>query len=222
MSQHPEPRRGRFLRGLASRKVRAALCLGIFAAPAAVGTMAYWTDEAIIESGQFSSGTLDLTVGASVEDSSHLPGPGGEFAYSALAIVDLVPGESLARPFVVRNSGTTPFAFNGSVFTTSNDLVAAGSGLKVAIYSGGTPTNTGTQAAGNRGGTCDGGVLLKDQAVSTSTDTVEVSPEDIPVAPGATHSHCVTVSLDPASPNELQGRTTALAVKLHAKQVSNP
>ena len=65
MKDHTEPRRGRFMRGFASRKVRAVRCLGIFAAPAAVCTMASWTDEAIIESSEFTAGTLDLTVGGS-------------------------------------------------------------------------------------------------------------------------------------------------------------
>ncbi len=39
MKDHTEPRRERFMRGLASRKIRAVRCLGIFAAPTAVGTL---------------------------------------------------------------------------------------------------------------------------------------------------------------------------------------
>ncbi len=210
------------MRGLASRKVRAVLCLGIFAAPAAVGTMAYWTDEAIIESGEFTAGTLDLTVGDTVANSEFLQGQGGTFEYSELTIADLLPGESIARSFVVRNFGTTGFTFNGSVYTSNNNLVAPGSGMRVAIYAGGTPTDTGTAAAGNRTGTCGDGELLKDQAVSTATNTVKVAPTDIRLEPGETQIHCVRILLDPASPNTLQGKLTKLIVALDAKQVSAP
>ncbi len=222
MTQHTDPRRRHILRGLTSRKVRALLCLGIFAAPAAVGTMAYWTDEATITSGGFTAGTLDLTVGATVEDSSNLQGTGGEFAYSTLTIANLVPGESIARPFVVRNFGTAGFSYNASVYTTDNNLVAAGSGLQVAVYSDGTPTNAGTEAAGNRVGTCPGGSLLKDQAVSTTTNTVDIHPADVPLAPGTTQSYCAKILLDPSSPNALQGKITEIVIRLNAEQVSVP
>ncbi|WP_062004969.1 MULTISPECIES: TasA family protein [Arthrobacter] len=224
MRDHTEPRFGGFWRGLASRKVRAVLCLGIFAAPAAVGTMAYWTDEATIESGTFTAGTLDLTVGGAVEDSNYLPGPGGTHEYSTLTIADLLPGESIARPFIVRNFGTTRFIYNGFVHTTNNALAASGNegGLQVAIYAGGSPTNAGTQAAGDRSGSCPGGDLLKNQEVSTSTNTVELAPADIPLAPGATQTHCVVVLLDLVAPNALQGARTQLIVELDAKQMGAP
>lgn len=224
MGHHTEPRPGHTPTGWNSRKVRAVLCLGIFAAPAAVGTMAYWTDEATIESGTFTAGTLDLTVGGTVADSNYLPGPGGTYEYSTLTIADLLPGESIARPFVVRNFGTTRFIYNGSVYTTNNALAASGTegGLQVAIYAGGTPTNAATQTTGYRSGSCAGGNLLKNQEVSTSTSTVKVSPADISLASGATQVHCVVVLLDLAAPNALQGARTQLIVKLDAKQVGAP
>lgn len=221
MPHHTEARHGRILRGLNSRRVRAVLCLGIFAAPAAVGTMAYWTDEATIESGDFTSGTLDLTVGPTLEDSSRLPGTGGTTSYSALNIANLVPGESLARPFVVRNSGTTGFTYNGTISTIDDDLVAPGSGLMVGIYLNSTPDNTGTEEAGNRAGFCSGDLLLE-QAVSTSTNTVDVSPTDLTLIPSDTDVYCVRVLLQKNSPNTLQGKITELVVQLDAEQVTVP
>lgn len=220
MTRHTE--RPRMLRRLASRKVRAVLCLGVFAAPAMVGTMASWTTEATITPGGFTFGTLDLTVGATPGASTQLPGTGGIFEYSNITVSNLLPGESIARPFAVKNSGDAGFTYNGSVFTVSNDLVATNSGLRVAIYSGGTPTDAGTEAGGNRSGTCVGGVLLKDQAVSMATNTVNVAPADIRLAPGATQAHCVIVLLHPDSPSTMQRKITQLTIKLNAKQVSVP
>ncbi len=224
MGQHTEPRRGRLLRALASREVRAVLCVGIFAAPAAVGTMAFWTDTATIKSGTVKAGTLDLTVGNAEGNSSNLQGTGGTFPYSDLTIAGLVPGESIARPFVVRNFGNTPFTFNGSIFTTNNDLVSGDVGLRVEIYAGGTPPppDTGTEAGGNRSGTCPGGGLRKGQAVSMSTGTVDIEPADILLAAGMTKSYCARILLHPEAPNTLQGKVTQLVIQLDAKQVGAP
>lgn len=222
MTQHTETGGCRILWRLASRRVRAVLCLGIFAGPAAVGTMAQWSSEVTIEPGGFTLGTLDLTVGATPDASENLPGTGGEFAYSAITISDLLPGESIARPFAVKNSGTTRFTYNASVFTVNTDLVAAGSGLQVAVYSGGAPTNIGSEAVGNRAGSCPGGVLLKTQAVSTSTNTVKVLPTDYLLAPGAAQAFCVTIALHPGSPNTMQRKITQLVIELDAKQVTVP
>lgn len=217
-----ETRRTRLRRALASRKVRAVLCLGIFAAPAAVGTMAYWTDEATIETGTLTSGTLDLTVGSTVEASENLRGPGGSYEYSTLTIGGLVPGESIARPFVVRNFGTTGFRFNGSIFTSNSDLVSGDNGLQVAIYAGGTPTDAGSEPGGNRVGTCPGGVLLKKQAVKPSTDTVDIEPSDFLLEPGTTRSYCAVIGLGTAAPSSLQNKITRLIITLDAKQVGAP
>ncbi len=222
MTCDAERPRGRILRWLVSRKVRAVLCLGVFAAPAMVGTMASWTVDATIAPGGFTFGKLDLTVGATAVTSIQLPGTGGEYEYSAITISNLLPGESIARPFAVKNSGDAGFTYNGSVFTINNQLVAAGSGLRVAIFSGGTPTETGSEATGNRTGNCPGGELLKNQAVSTSTNNVKVAPTDILLVPGATQSHCVRVLLRSDSPSTMQGKLTQITIKLNAKQVDVP
>lgn len=219
MGSHAAPRR-RFL-GLGSVQIRLLLCLGVFAIPAGVGTMAYWTDTATIQSGTIESGTLDLTVGASVEDSGYLPGQGGTFEYSQLTIGNLIPGESLARPFVVRNSGTVAFTYNASVATETNDLVSGANGLTVDVYVDGASSNSGTEAAGNRSGTCTG-TLVKSQAVSTSTGTIDLHETDQNLAADATRTYCARIVLPSGAPNALQGKSTTLIVALDAVQVGAP
>lgn len=225
MSKHTAPRRrvlagnrllGRFVR------VRLLLCLGILALPAGVGTMAYWTDTATIHGGTIESGTLDLTVGATVDDSGRLPGQGGTFEYSELTIGNMIPGESIARPFVVRNSGSVAFVYNAAVYTADNELVSGTNGLTVSVYTGGTPTNTGTEASGNRVGTCEEGSLDKTQAVSTSTSAVDLFGTDRLLPAGGYQVYCAKISMPESAPNALQGKGTSLIVALDAEQQGAP
>lgn len=206
---------------LSSVQIRLLLCLGLLGLPAGVGTTAYWTDTATIQSGSISSGTLDLTVGTTAANSTNLPGQGGTYQYSELTVANLVPGESIARPFAVRNSGTVSFSYNAGISTANNNLVSTGSGLRVQIHVDSTPTETGSEAAGNRVGTCSGPVI-SDQAVSTSTQTVTIHPTNQVLAPGVTRIYCARILLVGTSPNSLQGQSTTLIIGLNATQLGAP
>lgn len=227
MSRRSQPIAGRrracrrASRRLGSVQVRLLLCLGVFALPTGVGTMAYWTDSATIQNGAIQAGTLDLTVGTTAENSTNLAGQGGTFEYSQLTIANLVPGESIARPFAVHNAGTVGFSYNGTISTVNNDLVAPNSGLRVQIHADSTPTESGTEAAGNRTGTCSGPVV-SDQRVSTSTNIVNIHPAPQVLAPGATRIYCARILLEGTSPNELQGEATELVIGLDANQLGAP
>lgn len=206
---------------LTSVQIRLLLCLGLLGIPAGVGTTAYWTDTATIQSGSISSGTLDLTVGTTAENSTNLPGQGGTYQYSELTVANLVPGESIARPFAVRNSGTVSFSYNAGISTANNNLVASGSGLRVQIYADSTPTETGSEALGNRSGTCSG-TAISDQAVSTSTGTIDIHAIDQVLAPGVTRIYCARILLVSTSPNSLQNQSTTLRIGLDAVQLGAP
>lgn len=227
MSRHSDTSAGRrraphrARRRLGSMQVRLLLCLGVFALPTGVGTMAYWTDTATIASGPIQSGTLDLTVGTTAENSTNLAGQGGTYEYSQLTIANLVPGESIARPFAVHNAGTVGFSYNGSISTLNNNLVATDSGLRVQIHADSTPSETGTEAAGNRSGTCSG-VAVSNQLVSMSTNTASIHPTNQVLAPGATRIYCARILLEGTSPNSLQGRATELIIGLNANQLGTP
>lgn len=206
---------------MTSVHVRLLLCLGVLVLPAGVSTMAYWTDTAVITSGPIESGTLDLTVGTTAADSVNLPGQGGTYEYSQLTIANLVPGESIARPFAVHNAGDVPFSYNGAISTINDNLVAAGSGLRVQIYVDGAPTNAGAEATGNRSGTCTG-TVVSDQAVSTTTTAVTIHPTNQVLAVGATRVYCARILLHASSPTTMQGRSTALVIGLNATQLGAP
>ncbi|WP_435771042.1 SipW-dependent-type signal peptide-containing protein [Nocardioides sp. SYSU DS0651] len=224
MSRRPVPRRRAdgprrwFGRG----RTRALLTLGVLAGLAVTSTTAYWTDEATIDGGTISTGTLDLTAGPTT-GSEQLTGPGpNTWTSTLLAVSSMVPGESVAATFVVRNSGSAPLRFNATVRSTSNDLTAGSTGLRLQIYDNGTTaTNTGTLAGADRSGTCNGSQVYV--GYLSTTASADVFPSDVALAAtGATRSLCVRAWLDTAAPTSLQGRSTSVQVTLGAEQLGAP
>ena len=172
--------------------------------------------------GTITSGTLDLTAGPT-SGSENLGGTGPNSWNSALlAITDLVPNESIAASFVVRNSGTAPLRFNATVQSTTNAMTSLSVGLQIQVYDGGTAANTGTQASSNRAGACTGGTLRLTTFVST-TASGNAFPTDIALTTtGATRTVCLVAQLNSAAPNALQGKSTAVVLNLSAVQVNAP
>lgn len=203
-------------------RTRALLCLGVLAALGVTSTSAYWTDDASITSGPITSATLDLTAGPST-GSEFLSGLGpNNWTYSTLTLTDMIPGESVSKTVVLRNSGSAPFRFNATVKTSTNDLFSAAQGLQVVIFDqSAAASQTGTQAGGNRAGTCTGAsqVQVYSDFVST-TASANVFPSDVTLATnGATRSICVRVVLSSSAPNGLQGKTTTVVLNLSATQL---
>lgn len=227
MGEHAAPRArsavaGRWFGGrwFGRGRTRALLSLGVLAALGATSTSAYWTDEASVTSGPISSATLDLTAGPST-GSEFLTGTGpNNWSYAALTLTDMVPGESVSKTVVVRNSGTAPFKFNATVQSSTNDLTSGSSGLQVVIVDQSTAAApTGTQAGGDRAGGCTGGTQVFSGFVST-TASGNILPADVALATaGATRSLCVRVVLNSAAPNSLQGKTTTVVLSLSASQL---
>lgn len=208
-------------------RTRALATLGLLASLGVAGTSAYWTDTATVTGAAISTGRLDLTAGPSTGAES-LAGTGpNSWTYAALALSDVVPDESVAAVFVVRNSGSTPLRFNATVRSTTNDLTSGTQGLLVQVHDLATAaTNTGTQAGGNRSGACTGSLVFSGYVSTTSS--VDVLPADISLAAtGSTRSLCVRAWLDSAAPNALQSttttmRTTQVLIDLSAEQVVAP
>ncbi|HWJ82689.1 MAG TPA: SipW-dependent-type signal peptide-containing protein [Nocardioides sp.] len=219
MGSHAAPRQRKwFGRG----RTRALLSLGVVALLFVGGTGAYWTDDATVTGGPISTATLDLTAGPTT-GAENLNGTGpNDWSSGILGITDLVPNESIAATFVVRNSGTAPLRFNATVATTNNNLTSASVGLQVQVYDNGTTaTNTGTQAAGTRSGTCNGTQVYSGYVSTTAS--AAVYPADIQLtSTGATRNVCVRAWLNSAAGNTLQGKSTQVVLSLSAKQVNAP
>lgn len=200
---------------------RALLSLGGLVVLLIGSTTAYWTDEATITAGPIATGTLDLTAGTTT-GAEQLVNPQSTWSSGLLAITDLVPNESIAATFVVRNSGSVPLRFNGTVRSSSNALTSASSGLQVNVYDNATTaTNTGTQAAGTRSGTCNGSLVFSGYVSTTASGNV--FPSDIALAAtGVTRNVCLRAWLNSAAPNALQSGSTQVVLTLSAAQVNAP
>ena len=188
------PRRGRRL-ALAAwiGGVVVALTLGVG------GTMAFWSDQATVDTGALEAGRLDVTL------NGELQGQGGVVTDTQFQIATLVPGESFARIIAVGNGGTVPldYTMTGS---TSGTLGAA---LRWTVVPGGSANNAGTVAGGNRAGSCTGGTSTYPSAAisgsATSPTGVIAAPR--PLAVGASEQVCVIVALDANADSTLQGAT---------------
>lgn len=219
MSEHAGPRR----RGawFGHGRTRALLTLGLMAALGVTSTAAYWVDSGTVTGATISTGTLDLTAGATT-GAENLGGSGpNNWNSGQLSISNLVPGESVAASFVVRNSGTAPLRYNAKVRSTTNDLTSGTTGLQVQVFDNGAASNTGTQASSNRTGSCTGTSVFNGSVSTTPTGSL-LSPEPQLTTTGATRTLCVKAMLPTTAPSALQGKSTQVVVELTATQVNAP
>lgn len=174
------------------------------------GTFAFWTDDVSMQSGGFTGGTLDLTVDGNLAGSAN---NGGTWTQSTFALDAMLPGESRAVAFDLRNAGTSglTYAVSGSA---TGALTPA---LRFSVYAGGAATNSGTAAAGNRAGSCAGTALASDVTLAAATAVLVASRR--PLASGATERICLVGRLDVSAPNSMQGATATAVVAFSARQV---
>lgn len=195
--------------------VRALLSLGIVLGLGATGTLAYFTDEATLTTGSFTSGKLDLTLDQG--SSSTTVGQGGTYAKTALGIAAMIPGESVAADVSVKNNAGVAFTYKasakldaGSTFPTSSPK------LTFAVYPG-TASNTGTQAAGNRAGSCTGTALFAAAGLTTTAQDVISTARSL--ATDASESICVRVALATDADNTYQDKSATATFVFRAAQL---
>lgn len=187
-------------RGERRLPIRLLLCCGVLAAPAIGGTFAHWTDDVAITGATFAAGTLDLTVNGSDPHAS-----------ASLTMAAMVPGSSAAEVMTVANAGTAPAKYTltgGLSGAQAADFAGTvATGLSITIRHG-----AGVSAAG---GTCTGGSgeLLPATALTTSTGAALVARRPTaPLAPGASETLCVQITLGTSAPSSLQGKTASLTL----------
>src|SRR5690554_5897895 len=80
--------------------VRLLLSAGLILGFGAVGTMAYWTDQATLSTGTVSSGSLDLQIGGRNPQTGQIAwdkgGEGTRWNYAVVELDNVAPGESVA------------------------------------------------------------------------------------------------------------------------------
>lgn len=194
-------------------RTRALLSLGLLFGFGAVGTMAYWTDQGTMTGGSITSGTLDLRL----NNSATLVGQGGTWNNSAsFTAANLIPGESVAFSFLVRNDGNVPFTYTATATSTGT----LSPHLRFTTTHGSsTASNSGSAAAGNRVGTCVGNTVATSNVTLSGTPaTVMGTPFLLPA--GNVRTMCIVVSLPSGTGNGAQGLTATQTFVFDAVQVN--
>lgn len=179
-----------------SGRLRAAVGFGVVATLGVGGTWAHWNDQVTIAGTRLTAGTVDLRVN----------GQDAVTGYTALTLTAMVPGSSAAAVLTVSNAGTAPVKFTGTSTATNADGKGLGAALRVkvtadAAVTGSAPAATCAGTALTGSGTALNGPLL-------STGRL--------LAPGATSSLCVQVTLPDTAASSLQGATTDVVLTLTA------
>ncbi|RYY50070.1 MAG: hypothetical protein EON53_03445 [Actinomycetales bacterium] len=202
-----------------SRRARALLSLGVVLGLGAVGTAAYFTDDATLGTGSVASGVLDLELGPTTE-TFLLDGPGGSWHFAVVQLADVFPGESVAMDLFIKNGGTTPLTFTGEAWSTTNDLYRAdGTGLLVSTRRGAVAGNS-TGSTGYRSGTCAGGTedWWVDHPISTTARVLTPSDASVSVGAGDAVRVCMLVRFPATAPSTLQQKTATLRATFDAVQ----
>ena len=202
---------------LGSRRLRGILSLGILVGLGGIGTLAYWTDDATVTTGSFTSGTLDVTLNDALAGQAN---NGGTTADAAFALTDLIPGESVARTVKVGNAGSIPLAYTAKAWNTG----ALAVGLRWTVVAGSTSSNAGTVAAGNRTGSCSSGTTTATNVTlgTASGSATTVLTPNRTIATGAFENVCVIATLDSGAGNSLQGASASATVTFNGVQVGSP
>lgn len=212
--RHSAPRgRGATKRGwFGHGRTRALLSLGLVFGFGSIGTMAYWTDQGTMTTGDISAGSLDLRL----NNSSTLINQGGTWNNTDFAASSLIPGESVAFSFPVRNDGTAGFRFSATA-TASGTLAT---GLRfTTTYGASAASNSGSASNGNRAGTCGANTVATSSVTLSASSASVINTPGVTVASGASSTVCVIVALDSSAANALQGATTTASYVFNAVQL---
>ena len=206
-------------RVLGSRRVRALLSLGIVAGFGAVGTLAFWTDDATITSSSFSAGRLDVTLNDQLAGAAN---NGGTTSDATFTLADMIPGESIARTVKVGNAGTVGLTYTAKAWNSGT----LASGLRWTVVAGATAGNSGTLAAGNRTGTCTAGTTTATNVMletTAGTATTVITPKRTITATAPIFENvCVIATLHSGAGNALQGTSASATFTFNGTQLGAP
>jgi hypothetical protein len=192
-------------RGRRPGRVRAVLALGILLGSSTVGSLASWQSARTVNTGSFVTGNLDLRL----RDASTTVGTGGSFANAGLAPQGLVPGESVAASFPVRNDGSTAFTW----LATGTATGTLAPGLTFTTYVGGTASNS-VSLLDVRTGSCTGTASTSGLTLNGTAKTVVTSQPAL--AAGGTRQVCVLMSL-PTGATSYAGTTASVSYSFVAQ-----
>lgn len=208
MRRRPTP--SRLVAVVAAPRTRAVMGLGIALGLTSVTTLAYWTDEAAMATGQIQSGSLDLLV------DGQLSGQGGAVTRSAISASAMIPGESFAFTVPVqRQANTAGFALSA----TGTSSGALATHLQWSVFEGTAGTQT-TNVNGLRSNTCGGTQLSSNVQLGATPQSVISATSPVSLG-GSTFNKnlCVRVTLPSTASNAAQSASAMATLNLTATQL---
>lgn len=167
--------------------------------------LAVFTDLTTNDGNSFSSGSVDLTVSP---------------ATAVVTMSDMAPGDRVAQPLAVTNTGLLDLRY-AIESTTTDDVLA--SALELTIKSG-VATCT-TDGVGLSGTVIAGPIPLGSTATQAVLGNAAQGgdPGDRTLAAGAAETLCFDVALPLATDNTAAGLSTTATFEFHSEQTSaNP
>jgi hypothetical protein len=159
-------------------------------------TGAFWSDEAIVDAGTVSTGSLVLLVGGDPE----------VYVFDALNAVNLAPGHSVRAPLTISNGGSTDMNYGlASVATTAQS--AADQELSAALLL----TIT---VATDCGETPPTGERLVDHVPLNSAPAFSGRV----LTPSASEALCIEIALGPDAPAAAASGTTSVSFTFRGDQ----
>lgn len=177
------------------RKARLLLSLGSLSGVVWAGTFATFTDSSTADS-TFTAGTVDLLVGAEVDDA---------YAFTAIQMSNMKPGDVQYAPLTIANAGTLGFSYTMATSATNTDTKALRDQLTLGIKKVASTCDATTYTASSDVMTASG--ALSAGAVASRTLTA-----------GTNEVACFRVELPSGSNDTFQAATTTATFTFSATQ----
>ena len=181
------------------KKLRLVLSLGSLSALVWAGTFATFTDSGTADS-TFTAGSVDLLVGGEADDA---------YAFTAIEMSNMKPGDVKYAPLTISNNGTLGFTYSMSTSATNADSKGLRDQLTLGIK------KVANAAA------CDALGVGYAASLETMTSSGTLSAGAIAsrsLASGANEVACFRVELPSGSGDTFQGATTTATFTFSATQ----
>ena len=161
-------------------------------------TGALWRDEATVDAGTVTTGSLVLLVDGQSEP----------YTFSGLSAGNLTPGQAVRAPVTVGNGGSTDMTY-GLTSVTASAVTAADEELSAALLLTVTVDEVCGEAPSQ-------GVVLLDRLPINPSATFAGRP----LAPSSSETLCIEVALDAEAPNTAAAGTTSVTFTFRGDQES--
>lgn len=181
------------------KKVRLILSLGLLSGLVWAGTFATFTDSGTASS-TFTAGTVDLLLSGETDDA---------YAFTAIEMSNMKPGDVKYAPLTIANAGTLAFSYTMATSATNADTKALRDQLTLGIRKVASTATCDSAGVGY-------GASLDTMTASGALSAAAISSRSLAV--GANEVACFRVELPSTANDTFQGATTTATFTFSATQ----